>query len=186
MRTREVEKLAQIVAFLMKRKLGRDSSNYTKNLKLIYWANREALRRWERPITSDDTVAMPKGPALSMLLDLMRERAAQRFQEVWDQYFLKKDFDLSLESDPGTDFLSPRECSLLAEVQDRFKDYSYGGMIKFMHDPKNIPEYSEPGDTSRPIALNETLEKLGKNENQRSIVAKEVRFNENIASLFED
>jgi hypothetical protein len=186
MRTREVEKLAQIVAYLMKRKVGVDRDNYTKNLKLVYWANREALRRWERPITSDDTFAMPKGAALSMLLDLMKVRAARRFQEVWDQYFIKKDFDLLLESDPGSDFLSPRERALLAEVQDKFKDYSYGRMIKFMHDPKNVPEYSEPGDTSRPITLDETLEKLGKNDHQRAIIAKEVRYNENVAALFEE
>jgi hypothetical protein len=186
MRKREVEKLAQIVAFLMKRKVGRDHNNYTKNLKLVYWANREALRRWERPITSDDAFAMPKGPALSLLLDLMKERAAQRFQEVWDQYFIRKDFNLFLESDPGTGFLSPRECLLLAEVQDKFKDYTYGRMIKFMHDPENVPEFSDPGDSSRPIALDETLEKLGKDDNQRAIIAKEVRYNENVAALFEE
>jgi uncharacterized phage-associated protein len=186
MRTYDVEKLAQIVAYLMKRKVGIDCENYTKNLRLAFWANREALRLWERPITNDETSAMHLGPTLSMLYDLMKGKAPRQFQLVWDRYFTRKDYDLVIEIDPGEEDLSERECSLLSEVQDRFSNYSYERLIDFLHDSKNVPEYEDPGFTSILIPLGSILRKLDKDEKQCDVIEKEIVYHNHIATLLEE
>jgi hypothetical protein len=183
---RDVEKLAQMVAFLMKREVGRDAKNYTKNMKLLYWANREALRRWERPITNDATFSMPQGPALSLLLDLMKVRAAPAHQDLWNRYFIKDGYNLQLKADPGSSELSEGERELLAELQDHFKDLDFRQMIAFLHDKTNVPEYVNPGTSSNPIALGEILESLGKDEKQRSVIQDEIAYHKNISSLLEE
>src|SRR5487761_1366450 len=44
---------------------------YMKLLKLLYLADRRALIESGAPITGDDMFALPKGPILSRILDLM-------------------------------------------------------------------------------------------------------------------
>ncbi len=45
--------------------------SYMKLIKLLYLADREALARWGRPITTDTYVAMKHGPVLSYILNLI-------------------------------------------------------------------------------------------------------------------
>ena len=60
-------KATQAAAFLLKANGGK--MNYMKLIKLLYLADREALSRWERPITGDSYVSMDNGPVLSKVLD---------------------------------------------------------------------------------------------------------------------
>ena len=66
MRFNEV-KATQAAARLLRNRGGRMS--YMKLIKLLYLADREALSRWGRPITTDKYVSMDKGPVLSRVLD---------------------------------------------------------------------------------------------------------------------
>ena len=45
--------------------------NYTKFIKLLYLADRAALIRWGRPISTDRYVSMKHGPVLSNVFDLV-------------------------------------------------------------------------------------------------------------------
>jgi uncharacterized phage-associated protein len=55
---------------------------YIKLIKLLYLADREALLRWGRPITTDRHVSMPKGPVVSQIYDLITRRARARHRIV--------------------------------------------------------------------------------------------------------
>jgi len=46
---------------------------YIKLIKLLYLADREALLRWGRPITTDCHVSMPKGPVVSQIYHLITD-----------------------------------------------------------------------------------------------------------------
>src|ERR1039457_6692110 len=49
--------------------------SYIKLIKLLYLADREALIRWGRPITTDCYVSMDVGPVVSRIYDLIRMEA---------------------------------------------------------------------------------------------------------------
>src|SRR4051794_10494791 len=48
--------------------------HYMKLIKLLYLADREALLRWGRPITTDTFVSMDYGPVVSTIYDLIRRK----------------------------------------------------------------------------------------------------------------
>ena len=62
-------KATQAAACLLKLRGGQMS--YLKLVKLLYLADREALLRWDRPITTDRYVSMDNGPVLSRVLNLI-------------------------------------------------------------------------------------------------------------------
>jgi uncharacterized phage-associated protein len=63
-------KATQAAARLLKLRGG--SMSYIKLMKLLYLADREALIRWGRPITTDRYVSMDNGPVLSRIYNLIR------------------------------------------------------------------------------------------------------------------
>ena len=71
MRFNEV-KATQAAARILRNRGGRMS--YMKLIKLLYLADREALARWGRNITTDNYVSMPHGPVLSHVLDLITDQ----------------------------------------------------------------------------------------------------------------
>ena len=75
-------KATQAAAFLLKIRGGRMS--YLKLIKLLYLADRAALARWGRPITTDRHVSMNHGPVLSRVLDLVNDGDAPGEEVVWD------------------------------------------------------------------------------------------------------
>jgi uncharacterized phage-associated protein len=186
LRVQDILKLSQIVARLLRNQVGRDYQNYTKNLKILYLADREALRKWARPISGDSYAAMPKGPVLSFMYNLIMGRATPSAQAIWDQFVSTDGFNLVLKKDPGESELSPRECKLLDAVQERFKDYSYGKMIDFVHVKKNVPEYTEPpGQTSIPISLDAILGELGKDHETIGSIKRELQYEKYVSELLE-
>ena len=105
------------------------SQNKLKALKLIYFADRYHLRRYGRPITGDDYLAMPYGPVASGAKDLA---------EMSD--FLGDD-----ERAYGSQYLAPMDRNTyrsIAEVEERALSQSdrtalawawekFGGMEQF-------------------------------------------------------
>jgi hypothetical protein len=81
-------KLVQIVNYVLKKYDYR--LNYTKLIKLVYIADRESLSCWGFAISGDNYCSAPKGPILSGLLDLIRERYQDEFKQVeWKTAFYK-------------------------------------------------------------------------------------------------
>jgi uncharacterized phage-associated protein len=155
------KKALQAIAFLLKqRSFANNSDNYMRTLKLLYFADRESLSETGMPITGDYFVALPCGPTLSSLLNLVKQEGSE-YQSEWDKYIQKEGFDIRLIQDPGNDRLSRYEVELLKKIwlENREKDeWTVAG------ESEKLPEWrrNNPGQSSKYIPLSHVLEALGK------------------------
>ena len=165
-----VKKAAQATALLM-RQPGKDNRNYYKLIKLLYISERESLQETGRSITGDRTVAMPYGPVLSHVCDLIR---GEDTRPEWTRCFKTKtrpDYALELVLDPGDGMLCPYEIDKLVEVARRFRSKSKWAMKQITH---ALPEYkqNDPGRSSKEISVNDILAAAGKQ--RRSLAVERV------------
>ena len=156
----DFEKTLQAVAFLLK--LAPDHKmKHLRLLKLLYMADRESLRDTGRPITGDTLTAMPKGPVLSNLFDIIKggDDHSPDFAKYvrWARAF----HNVILLNDPGTDRLSKYNTEKLKEIYTRYQDYSRWKLVEMTH---QLPEWikNNPGNSSRPIPFEDVLEGAGK------------------------
>jgi len=156
-------KVAQAAAYLVDKRGGRMS--HLKLIKLLYLADREALRRFEAPITGDQYVAMPHGPVLSRTLDLINGFTPPD-PAGWAGWLSDvQDHQVSLNravSRPVLDHLSDAEIAVLDDIFARYGSLSRWALRDLTHDPKQIPEWIDPKGGSRPIHLGRILEAVGK------------------------
>ena len=111
MRFNEV-KATQAAARLLRNRGGR--MKYLKLIKLLYLADREALSRWGRPITTDNYVSMDNGPVLSQILKRIDDGAAPGEPTFWTSHIIPcGDWDVLLTGDPSDGQLSEAEEELL-------------------------------------------------------------------------
>jgi len=162
-------KTTQVAAIFIKKHGG--VLNYTKLIKLLYITDREALSRWERPLTGDSYVSMPKGPVLSKTYDLINYEENPLETSYWYKFISKSAYDVSLKDEPNNDELSRREIDLIDQVYEKYKDKSWGQMIDVCHDC--CPEWQHPGDTSIPIRIEDILKELKKTEKEIEIIDEE-------------
>jgi len=100
-------------------KLAGESLNYMALIKLLYKADREALRRWGLPITTDKYVSMAKGPVTSHIYDRIKTSANKNSHPAFWSSYIQKDADpllVKMISDPGDSELSCAEEKLIAEI----------------------------------------------------------------------
>ena len=158
------KKTTQVAAFFVK-KHGK-TLNYTKLIKLLYLTDREAISRWERPITGDSYVSMPNGPVLSQTYDLINYPALG--ESYWHKFISKRTYDVSLKADPGLDELSQREIDLIDEIYKKYKRKTWGQMIDICH--ACCQEWQHPGKTSTPIMIEDILKELKKTPKEIELI----------------
>jgi len=148
-------KATQAAARLLKSRGGRMS--YMKLIKLLYLADREALARWGRSITTDAYVAMPHGPVLSQILDLINEQPDPDAPEsIWSRYISEPDhYEVSLkQADVPGDLLSEAEDELLDEIFAKFGHLTRWQIRDFAH---TLPEWHDPQGGAVPITVADIL-----------------------------
>jgi len=92
--------------------------SYMKLIKLMYLADREALLRWGRPISTDRYVSMDKGPVLSRVLDLATDGDDPSRPAIWSEQsrvrschcgqLLPSEPDVRVSPHPAQAFTKPR------------------------------------------------------------------------------
>lgn len=164
--TFDEKKTTQAAAYLIKK--SGNKLNYTKLVKLLYLADREAFNKWERPISGDSYVSMPKGPVLSHTYDLINYPN----KSYWHTYIKKTDYDVCLCGDPEDSSLTPNEIKVLDDIYNQHKKRSWKGMISYCH--KCCAEWRHPGDTSIPIRNKDILKALNKTEREIEIISEEM------------
>ncbi len=152
-------KATQVAAFFIKSNGKR--LNYTKLIKLMYLADREALKKWNRPVTGGSYVSMDYGPVLSEVYDWMKGKAENKY---WLVSIKKQDFDAVLIQDAGDGELSEAEEKLLGEVDRKFKKYSFGEMVDYCH--VHTKEWEDPNGSSIPLTVEKVLTTLGKDKRE--------------------
>lgn len=148
--------------------------NYLALIKLLYKLDREALRRWGLPVTTDQYVSMRLGPVTSRIYDRIKASANKGTQPTfWSSHIQKTDpLSVSLVCDPGDSELSRAEERLIDEVfatdgaRDRFD------LVEDCH--RDFPEWSDPGASSVPLHISEIIEALGLSEAEADAIERQI------------
>jgi len=145
------EKITQAAAYLVQKR-GQGFISYMKLIKLLYLTDREALKRWGRPVTFDRFSAMPHGMVLSGTLDLI---TGEELGTVWNKAFeAHGDHEIKLKATQQTGMLSRAELKLLDEIFEQFGKMSRWDIADFTH---SLPEYVDPNGSSIPVRVSDVL-----------------------------
>lgn len=163
-------KAVQVAARFIALAGGRE--NYTKLIKLIYIADREAIARWGYPLTWDEYWSLKQGPIASGILDRIRGAVRSRQSTLWEQHIRTDNYDVVLDTDPGADRISNREEELFRELAAQFKNYDWRAMVRHVHE---FAEHKEPDSDNgrKPIYYSDIL-KAVKGERGAKEMAKEL------------
>jgi hypothetical protein len=153
------------------------SLNYTILIKMLYLADKKALKESLQTITGDTYVSMDNGPVLSKLYDLIMDRCRYRngeAQNLWNSRFTKDGYNLVAITDriPQSE-LSVFEMQTLDQIYNQFKDYSLGEMISYVHN--NCPEWKDPKGSAIDIHPEDILESIGKSPEEIDWILAETR-----------
>ena len=163
-------KATQAAAYLLKMRGGR--MHYMKLIKLLYFADRTALARYGRPITTDRYVSMDRGPVLSHVLDLATDGDAPGQEPIWGKAISEPtNYQVSLREDPGDDELSEAEIWVLAEV---FKSYGYMNRWQLVELAHKLPEWRDPEGSAIPISYRDILKAEGIAEDEIAAIEEEI------------
>ena len=134
--------------------------NYMELVKLLYLSDREALLRLDRPITGDRLAALPYGPVLSHILNLIKwgpmiEDDAPWFEAVSPPL----GYEVKALADCGEDDLSGAECQLIDHVFENYGRKDWKELSRLTH---QLPEYVDPKGGCIPISLEQILKLEGR------------------------
>ncbi|MBI9095352.1 MAG: SocA family protein [Sphaerochaeta sp.] len=146
----------QAAAFLIRR--NGNKLNYMKLIKLLYLVDREALIKWQQPITGDKYYSLPLGPVVSKILDKICSGPNPKSPDYWSsiiQIAQNDSYSVTTIDEPEYDELSKREIRLLEGLDDTFKAYSQWDMVAYCHE--NLPEWKDPNGSSDQITIEDIL-----------------------------
>lgn len=149
-------KATEAAAYLLRLRGGRMS--YMKLIKLLYLADREALLRWGRPITTDRYVSMDHGPVVSRIYDMIRREPRPDEKSVWREHISEPEgaYEVRLVKDAPRFELSRAEEMLLDEIFAQHGHNSRWAIVDFCH---TLPEWEDPQGGALPIEYRDILER---------------------------
>ena len=164
------EKAVEAAAILLK--LHGKPMKYLGLLKMLYIADRVALKRMEQPITGDHYVSMKHGPVLSGVYDLIKGLPVDDALPIWSKFISsRKDKCVSLLEDPGNEELCEEEEKIIRQVYRTFGHIDPFKVAEWTHD---LPEWQNPYSSAIPIAVEEVLKNLGKSNEEIEEIQREV------------
>ena len=142
--------------------------SYVKLIKLLYLADREALIRWGRPITTDRYVSLDIGPVVSRIYDLIRDEPPPNFARIWQKFISHPDhYEVHLLRDPGNGELSRREQELIDEVYAQHGRQNRWTVVDYT---RSLPEWTNPEGGALPIEYRDILRAANKTDLEISAV----------------
>jgi uncharacterized phage-associated protein len=151
-------KATEMAAYLLKRAGG--SMNYLKLIKLLYIADREALRRWGYPLTGDSYFSLDHGPITSRIMDLVREDPRFLNSKFWTRYIeLEGQYQVRLKEEVPLARLSKADLDLLEEVFAQYGQLEPFELAELTH---KFPEWKDPRGSRIPITYQEILRAVGR------------------------
>jgi uncharacterized phage-associated protein len=151
----------QAAAWLVSKAGGKMS--HIKLSKLLYIADREALRRWSRPIIGGNYASMEHGPVISPVVDCLKKPEERGDQEAWDPFLRREGNSIVLLNDPGRGQLHEAAVKLLDEI---FAQCSRLTKWEVRDRTHQFPEYSNAGKSSKPIDIEDLLRAVDKSDDE--------------------
>jgi uncharacterized phage-associated protein len=155
------EKATQAAAWLVA--LAGGKMNHIKLSKLLYIADRRALKRWGRPIIGGEYANMEHGPVVSPVVDCLKPVGGRPPNDYWDACFSRKVNEIILVENPGRGQLHAAAIKLLDEIFLELGHLSQWELRDLTHE---FPEYSDVGKSSKGINLPVLLGHLKKSTEQ--------------------
>ena len=156
------EKAVEAAAIFLK--LHGKPMKYLGLLKLLYMADRVALKRLEQPITGDRYVSMNYGPVLSTVYDLIKGYQISNAND-WIKYISTGNEykDVCLLGDPGNEELCEEEEEIIQEVYKTHGHFDRFDLAELTH---LFPEWQYPNGGAIPIQVEDILKHLGKTDEE--------------------
>lgn len=156
-----VKKAAQTIAYLALKNGGKPLPVLTA-VKLVYLADRESIARYGFPIQAEARVSMRHGPVNSKTYSYIQGEEQTGAAE-WAEYLRdREDHMIALSrtdlSPADLDELSDADVAALDAVWDQFGQWDRWTLVNWTHDPKNLPEWEDPGPSSNPIPLKRIMQ----------------------------
>lgn len=177
-------KVAQMAAFF----LGQTSDgrmSHLKLMKILYLADREAVRNFGFPISGDRMVSMPHGPVLSMTLNLM-DGDVESGPGGWEAWIsAKENHELSLRQSLNADSLdelAPAELEVLHTVWQQFGAMGKWEIRDWTHD--HCPEWEDPLGSSNPISFERLARAVGFDAAAARELSDQIQAEQEIDRLF--
>lgn len=156
-----VKKAAQTIAYLALKNGGKPLP-VLKAVKLVYLADRESIALHGFPIQDEGRVSMEHGPVNSKTYSYIKGEVESGAAEWADYLRDREDHMIALartDLDPAElDELSDADIAALDSVWERFGQWDRWALVKWTHDPKNLPEWEDPGKSSDPIPLERIMQ----------------------------
>lgn len=154
------EKAVEAAAVLLK--LHGKPMKYLGLLKMLYIADRTALKRMEQPITGDHYVSMDYGPVLSGVYDLIKGKPIDNALPLWSKFISPcNEHHVYLLNDPGDGDLCEEEEEIIRQVYQSFGHLDPFLVAEWIHD---LPEWQYPHGSAIPIAVEDILKNVGKSD----------------------
>jgi uncharacterized phage-associated protein len=151
------KKATQVAARLLTFAPGRRLP-YMSLIKLMYFADREALACRASPITDDLYYSLDKGPILSRVKDLIDEGPSLS-EGFWTSFIsAPANYMVDLIDDPGVSELSKAE---LAIIDDVFAKYGKLNRWELINETHKLLEWKDPEGSAIPIRLEDILVATG-------------------------
>jgi uncharacterized phage-associated protein len=149
-------------------------------LKVLYIADREALKERGSPILGGLVVAMKHGPLHSEVLDYINRNRAR--SGTWSEYIGNQGFSVFLIQDPGNLDLSPYEVEKLNEVADRYAVLDTWELSELSHEFEEWKESFVVG-TSTAISPESLMKAVGFNAEEIRGILEDARAHSRLAKL---
>jgi|ERR1035437_791902 hypothetical protein len=163
-------KATEAAGYLLKR--NGSPMSYLKLIRLLYLADREALLRFGRPITTDCYVLTSQGPSLSQVNDLIT--ASPVVQSIWEHYIspLEGNLQIALLQDTmELGELSEAEAELIDMI---LANYGQKDQLQLIKDFRALPEWHDPQGTKIPLEYIDILKAGGKTPSEADAITSEL------------
>ena len=152
--------------------------NYMELVKLLCLADREALIRFENPITGDQITALPHGLILSRILNLIRFGPADAEDAPWFDVVSPPDgYSVRSLKEVENEELSSAEEKLLDEIFKKYGNLDWRALSKLTHD---LPEWTDPKGGSIPVPPEQVFKLAGKQPNEIARIRSEMNAYERL------
>lgn len=155
-------KAAQIAAHFVSRSGGQIAK--LKLAKLIYLAEREHLKRFDRPMTMDECYSLPHGPICSSSLNGIDGKLGDDGEWTRVRAYGRDQVHGNTVGREDLDEITNAEFRVLEHVWDQFGGMTAARIRTWTHDPENVPEYVEVTKSRLPITYEQILRALGKKD----------------------
>lgn len=173
------DKATQAAALLLK--LANGKLNHLKLIKLLYFAERQAILNWGRPITFDWCYSLEHGPVLSFTLNKINDNKPPNDTSYWHQYISERvGHEVSLIIEAPTDQLSRAEEELLKKI---WKDFGHMDEWTIRDYSHKLPEWQDPEGSRLPIEIRDILLSEGHSEEDVKEVLEALKAEEYAESL---